>query len=349
MRLKSFYAKNMTEAMQMIRDTLGEDAIIVATREERGERGTSVRVTAAIDEKEPAFELGKGGETADASGWLQYDDEEEDSAVVEQLTDVMIRHGVPEEVTDQILSYATVMGYNEPLKALIAALETLFTFRPLHEISTKNRFLFIGPPGAGKTITTAKFAAQAVIQDKSVAVITTDLERAGATHQLKALTDLMDIQLEQARTAAELKDALLKYDDVDLVYIDSPGVNPFDPKSFKQLAKLLSAGNIEPVLVLPAGTDPYESEDLARIYATIGTEILIPTRLDMARRYGGLLSAAHSGNLCFAESGISQSVADGLERMTPKGFATYLLPPGKKITGQPKDNLKKSSKKFRTG
>ena len=50
MRLKSFYAKTMTEAMQMVRDTLGEDAIIVATREEKG--GKAVRVTAAID---PAY------------------------------------------------------------------------------------------------------------------------------------------------------------------------------------------------------------------------------------------------------------------------------------------------------
>ena len=45
MRLKSFYAKTLTEAMHMIRETLGEDAVIVATREENG--GKAVRVTAA--------------------------------------------------------------------------------------------------------------------------------------------------------------------------------------------------------------------------------------------------------------------------------------------------------------
>ena len=48
MRLKSFYAKTMTEAMQMVRENLGEDAIIVATREENG--GKAVRVTAAVDD-----------------------------------------------------------------------------------------------------------------------------------------------------------------------------------------------------------------------------------------------------------------------------------------------------------
>lgn len=79
MRLKSFYANTMTEAMQMIRDTLGEDAIIVATREEKG--GKAVRVTAAIDpndyneraSKSPAFETHGNRQPASAETWLQYD------------------------------------------------------------------------------------------------------------------------------------------------------------------------------------------------------------------------------------------------------------------------------------
>ena len=44
MRLKSFYAKTLTEAMHMIRETLGEDAVIVATREENGGRSEERRV-----------------------------------------------------------------------------------------------------------------------------------------------------------------------------------------------------------------------------------------------------------------------------------------------------------------
>ena len=49
MRLKSFTAKSMRDAMQMVREALGEDAIIVATREENG--GSSVRVTAAVEKE----------------------------------------------------------------------------------------------------------------------------------------------------------------------------------------------------------------------------------------------------------------------------------------------------------
>ena len=46
MRLKSFTAKTAAEAMAEVRKALGDNAIIVATREEGGE----VRVTAALDD-----------------------------------------------------------------------------------------------------------------------------------------------------------------------------------------------------------------------------------------------------------------------------------------------------------
>ena len=63
--------------MQMVRDSLGEDAIIIATREEKG--GKSVRVTAAIEEdRDIAFEIGKAGRLAHGDDWLQYDDENGD-------------------------------------------------------------------------------------------------------------------------------------------------------------------------------------------------------------------------------------------------------------------------------
>jgi flagellar biosynthesis protein FlhF len=48
MRLKSFHAKTMSAALKLVRDALGEDAIIVASREDELTGG--VRVTAAIED-----------------------------------------------------------------------------------------------------------------------------------------------------------------------------------------------------------------------------------------------------------------------------------------------------------
>src|SRR5262245_49306044 len=124
MRLKSFYARTMTEAMQMVRDTLGDDAVIVATREERASR--TVHVTAAIDSAmaPPAFEISRPSRQTDevSAEWLQYDEEEDTAAIAEELTDVLLRHGVTEDVMDQIISCATIIGMERPSVALVAAL-----------------------------------------------------------------------------------------------------------------------------------------------------------------------------------------------------------------------------------
>ena len=50
MRLKSYTAKTTKDAMQMVREELGEDAIIVATHEEKNAvGGRQVRITAAVE------------------------------------------------------------------------------------------------------------------------------------------------------------------------------------------------------------------------------------------------------------------------------------------------------------
>ncbi len=54
MRLKTFNARTMSEAMKLVRDHLGEDAIIVATQ--RGDGGKGVRKAAAMDGADPEFD-----------------------------------------------------------------------------------------------------------------------------------------------------------------------------------------------------------------------------------------------------------------------------------------------------
>jgi flagellar biosynthesis protein FlhF len=326
MRLKSFYAKTMTEAMQMVRDSLGEDAIIIATREERG--GKSVRVTAAIEEDHRiAFEIGKSGEVAAEDDWLQYDEENGDeNNLSEAIIDVLLKHSVPEDVMDHIVSCASVMDIEEPSVAFVGAIDTLFNFTPLPTRAYKKALMFVGPPGAGKTLTVAKQAARAVMEGLNVAVITTDTMRAGGTEQLAAFTKVLEISLTKAKTPADLARALRDASDADQVIIDTNGFNPFDSAEMKDLAKLIVSGDIEPVLVMPAGLDATESGEMARIFAALGVHRLLPTRVDIARRLGGLLAAAHQGNLSFSDISATPQVADGLQALSPRRLGAYFFP-----------------------
>lgn len=344
----------------MVRDTLGEDAVIVATREEGG--GKSVRVTAAIDPEDrygdvnlmergngedasagaPHFEITpESDDTADRN-WLQYDAEDEENAVVEQLTDAVLRHGVPDEITDQIISCATVLGMRQAGEALTAAIEHLFSFRPLPVLPTGGTaWMMVGPPGAGKTLATAKIAARSVMAGLRVAVISTDTVRAGGFEQLSAFTKLLRIDLQKASGGKSLQAALEKAKGADQILIDTGGMNPFSTDEMRDLARLMGAGDIDPVLVLPAGIDADESGEIGRIYAALGVRNLLPTRVDIARRLGGLLGAAHHGSMIFADASHTPKVADGLIPLSPQRLAQLLLPQA--------ERRQKSGKRRKTG
>lgn len=332
----------MTEAMRMVRETLGEDAIIVATREENG--GKAVRVTAAVEMAAErtglAFELGRGAgpasapATAPSRDWLQYDDEEENAAVAEALTDALLRHAVPEDVTEQILSCATVMALERPEVALTAAIEHLFSFRPLPSKALRKPLMMVGAPGAGKTLAVAKIAARGVMNGLKVAVISCDTLRAGGLEQLGAFTKLLGIALIKARDPAELRTAIARVQGADQILIDTGGINPFAVPEVADTARMIAASGADPVLVMPAGGDAEESGEIARVFSTIGVRWLMPTRLDIARRLGGLLQAAHQGGMSFADASNTPQVADGLWGLDPARLCGLLLPSGHKDSGR---------------
>lgn len=308
----------------MVRDTLGDDAVIVATREERASR--TVHVTAAIDSAlpAPAFEVGRT--KAPASDWLQYDEEEDTTAIAEELTDVLLRHGVTEEVMDQIISCATIIGMQKPSYALTASLEHLFNFKPLPQKATRKPIMAVGVPGAGKTLAVAKIAARSVMNSLKIAVVTTDSVRAGGVEQLESFTKLLRVPLHKASGPDELRGLLEEMVGYDQILIDTTGLNPFNTDEVKYLAKLIAASDAEPYMVLAAGSDAEESADMARVFGTLGVHGLIPTRVDIARRLGGLLSAASQGSLVFADASNTPKVAEGLFTLTPQTLAQLLMP-----------------------
>lgn len=333
MRLKSFYAKTMTEAMQMIREALGEDAIIVATREENG--GRSVRVTAAIDQMDdgPAFEIAPKPRTTRRAGagvpqdYLQYDAEEDaEDAINEVLTDTLLRHGFPSDISDNVLSTAAMSGMPDPQSAMRAALEHNFAFAPL-PLKSHKALMLIGAPGAGKTLATAKLAARAVMAGRKAAVISTDTIRAGGVEQLEAFTKLLQIQLKKARNSKELRAHLETTRDCDMVLIDTGGCNPFDVDDMRGLAGLMDTGAVEPIMVMAAGGDAEESAEMARCFAVLGVQRLMPTRLDIARRLGGLFAAAGRSGIAFSEASNTPMVADGIVTLSAQSLSNLLLPP----------------------
>jgi len=361
MRLKTFYAKNMTEAMRLVRDTLGEDAIIIATRDENG--GKSVRVTAAVepmdnlpdpyadDHRDYAPKKPRAKFSNDTADYLQYDDENEfEGQLTEELTDVMLRHVVPNDVMDNILATAAMTGLGNAESALAASLDHLYDFVPLPP-KTRKALMLVGAPGTGKTLMIAKMATRAVMDGLNVAVITTDTVRAGGVEQLQAFTKILKIPLQKAKTRDELNTILNQCTGHDLILIDTAGTNPHDPDDMARIARLADAGSIEPILAMTAGMDAEESSEIARSFALLGVRRMLATRLDIARRLGGLLAGAQKGGLSFCDISFSPKVTDGVSSVDASTLARFLINPDKALRSflqpisQPKQQQKTAGRK----
>ena len=63
---------------------------------------------------------------------------------------------------------------------------------------------------------------------------------------------------------------------------------------------------------------------MAEAFARVGCTRLLATRLDMARRFGGLLAAANTG-LAFTEMSASPIVAHGFQPLDAAALARLLL------------------------
>jgi flagellar biosynthesis protein FlhF len=159
-----------------------------------------------------------------------------------------------------------------------------------------------------------------------IGVISTDTVRAGGLEQLAAFTKLLRIDLKKADTPQALKARIAELADCDQILIDTAGTNPFLQDDVRGLAKLSGVGSIEPYLVLAAGGDADECGEIARIFSAIGAHSLIPTRIDITRRLGGLLAAAQTGGLSFADASNTPKVADGLIALDPRKLAGLLMP-----------------------
>lgn len=323
MRLKSFQAATMAEAMRQVRAVLGDDAIIVATRAD-GSGG--VRVTAAIeDETGPAASAAGRMPPGPRFGRAEPARTPEiDTA--DAVADALCRHGTPAPIVDRLVSAVAALDIADPRRALGAALDALFDFEPLPEGPAPKPIMLVGPPGAGKTLTAAKLAARAILRGRSVGVLTTDTVRAGGIDQLQAFTRLLKLKLIAVEDAGALADALTVQRGVEQVIIDSAGRNPFDPDDMRDLGELLDGIDIEPVLVLPAGGDAYEAADIATAFRILGARRVLVTRLDMTRRLGSVLACAYESRLSFSDASLTPKVAEGLTPLTPAALARLIMP-----------------------
>ena len=150
----------------------------------------------------------------------------------------------------------------------------------------------VGPTGVGKTTTVAKLASeQALKHNKHVALITVDTFRIAAVEQLKVYARIMGVPISVVNTKGELRQAIDKYAQNDVIFIDTGGRSQRDELQMSELRKLFGGEDrIDITLTLSATTKDVDLTDITRRFGELPVASVCFTKLDESTTYGSLLN-----------------------------------------------------------
>jgi flagellar biosynthesis protein FlhF len=309
----------MKLAMRMIRKEMGDDAIIVSSAQ--ASKGPGIVVTAAAEQMDLHAPMPPVTSLLHLKNFTNH-------AALEPVEEVLRFHSTPPDVATKMVETARhlCLQGRDNATDVTRLMAACFQYAPLPLDQDTYTIMLVGPPGTGKTMTIAKMASQVVMEKKKPVVITTDNKRAGGVEQLSAFTTILGIELQIADNRGELWKLMRQYANNSRILIDTGGVNPYNHADLRELAEYIKLDrSIEPVLVAAAGSDSAEADDMVRAFAPLGVRRLLVTRIDAARRYGSILTAAYNGKLAFSHASNSSRIIGEFVTFDPATLTQLLL------------------------
>jgi flagellar biosynthesis protein FlhF len=353
MKIKRFVAQDMRQALRMVREALGEDAVILSNKTVDG----GVELTAAIDlvdnistdtvdQRIPSQQRAgaRANRVAEADGLRQQDDALEDmrremhnlrrwmQAELSGMSWYDLGQRAPH--SQQLLGRLMGLGVNAELarrlcervrdiedieQAWRKALYFLASEIRICETDVLDQggvIALVGPTGVGKTTTIAKMAARYSLRHghRSVALITTDSFRIGARDQLQTYARILNVPVRTATTPEEMDEALNLLGDRRLILVDTAGMAAAHERVADQRDTLAAAGRgLTTLLTLSATTELAAIQRALRLFADFRPDACVLTKLDEAASLGGLLAALVQADLPTAFVTDGQRVPEDLQ------------------------------------
>ncbi|HML87001.1 MAG TPA: flagellar biosynthesis protein FlhF [Methylomusa anaerophila] len=363
--MKLFTAQTMNEAMAQVKHDLGRDAVILHTRRLRkgGFFGffakDMVEVMAALETAPKMQAAEKGMAPANTSVDIPSQNEARLSAIqfemghmrkmVERmlyqlpvgdtasspLMELLVKNDVEPLIAADLINgipnekNSLVSNKNNGRKLLIERIMSYLqnidgiTIPP----AGKKIVAFIGPTGVGKTTTIAKLAANFAIKEGyKVALVTADTYRIAAVEQLKTYADIIGIPLEIVYTPDDLKAALYRHGDKQLVLIDTAGRSPGNSQQLEELKELLAVDScIETHLVLSANTKYKDAVEIVNKFSLCSPQKFLFTKIDESSNLGTILNLLYHFPTALSYITTGQNVPTDIELVDSNCLANMIL------------------------
>ena len=345
MKIVKFEGATMRDAIAKVKADLGDQAVIVSTRQVRkGLLGTAIEISAAIDDgsDEDTQPRGRAQTMSGPSygGPMTGKEEEVEKLLAPLRSEIrslraLVRAAGDSKGTSDLKSELGAlrklvedMRTPTPASSIDAALEaatdvprrrratTVSHESPLTQSSNARIIMLVGPTGAGKTTTIAKLAARAaLIEERRTALITLDSYRVGGFEQIKTFADLIGVPVRTAEIDAQsIADAIDEHDELTL--IDTAGRSPRDAAAIAELVTAIAGQPIEVHIVIPAATPPSIIDDFVNRYRALGPARLLFTKLDEIDAAPELSRAPARTGLAITWVTTGQAVPEDIEEPT---------------------------------
>ncbi len=323
MKIKKFKARTFSEALELVKKELSEDAVILSSEEKKGLR-PYVEVTAGVDYDVAGLKGEENSSITSNSGQRPYfqqsettmDDIKKEIERLKESLEEMKFYGfeitLPERkkrvfhiLRSRGIKEEFALRLCEKVKALEDIIDALKAdisgiSRGMWSGWRGNRaIMLIGPTGVGKTTTVAKLSAIALRERKRVALINLDTYRIGAPEQIRTYARILGIPLHMASNSRELKEGLKRFSkEREVVFIDTTGRNPRDEGNINEITRICSeikedkeVSNRLPLeihLLMNTNCDSNYMIESYRHYSRLPISHIAFTKVDEAVRFGNI-------------------------------------------------------------
>lgn len=262
------------------------------------------------------------------------DIDDQNSKMVKLVFDQLINNEVTEANAHEIMSEIDYRGKHQ-LDDLLASVyqKIVLKLGQMKTIETESGnpkvVFFIGPTGVGKTTTIAKLASHYKLEKKcKLAIITADTYRIAAVEQIRTYANILSVPIDVVYTSDELKSAIDKYKDYDLIFVDTAGRshnNNEQREDVKKMLETMRGYHQEIYLVVSATTKYRDLVKITQTYSDITNYRLLFTKIDETSALGNILNIRMLTNAPLSYTTFGQNVPDDIVVTDAQFIAKQLL------------------------